>query len=111
MANTIKIKRSAVAAKVPLTTDLQLGELAINTYDGKLYTKKSVSGVESIVDLSAGTSGGASASSPITQSAYVIGQDITLTTNYHGLSLYSAEISAGYSVTVPANAIWTIAVF
>lgn len=40
MANSIKIKRSSVAAKVPVTGDLELGELAINTYDGKLYLKK-----------------------------------------------------------------------
>ena len=40
MANLVKLKRSAVAGKAPLTTDLQLGELAVNTYDGKLYTKK-----------------------------------------------------------------------
>ncbi len=56
MANTIQIKRSAVPAKVPTTGDLQLGELAINTYDGKLYTKKSVSGVDTIVELSGGGS-------------------------------------------------------
>lgn len=53
MANTIKIKRSAVASKVPLTTDLELGELAINTYDGKLYTKKD-NGTASIVEIGAG---------------------------------------------------------
>lgn len=40
MANKVLVKRSAVAAKVPLTTDLSLGELAINTYDGKIYIKK-----------------------------------------------------------------------
>jgi hypothetical protein len=39
MPNVIKIKRSAVPGKVPLTTDLELGELGLNTYDGKLYTK------------------------------------------------------------------------
>jgi hypothetical protein len=51
MANTLKIKRSSVPNKVPLVTDLDLGELAVNTYDGKLYTKKNVAGVETIVDL------------------------------------------------------------
>lgn len=51
MANTVKMKRSSVAAKVPLVGDLDLGEIAINTYDGKLYLKKSVSGVESIVEV------------------------------------------------------------
>ena len=52
MANTIKIKRSAVPAKAPTTGDLALGELALNTYDGKLYTKKD-NGTASIVELSA----------------------------------------------------------
>jgi len=51
MANTIKIKRSAVPSKVPATGDLALGELALNTYDGKLYTKKD-NGTASIVELS-----------------------------------------------------------
>jgi hypothetical protein len=36
-ANIVKFKRSAVAGKAPATTDLQLGELALNTYDGKIY--------------------------------------------------------------------------
>ena len=57
MANTIKVKRSAVPGKTPTTGDLQLGELAINTYDGKLYTKKD-NGVVSIVELTG--SGGSS---------------------------------------------------
>lgn len=52
MANTIKHKQSAVAAKAPVTTDLGLGELAVNTYDGKLYLKKNVSGTETIVEVS-----------------------------------------------------------
>lgn len=54
MANIVKMKQSSVAGKVPLTTDLALGELAINTRDGKLYLKKNVSGVETIVDVTAG---------------------------------------------------------
>lgn len=49
MASTIKLKRSSTASKVPLTTDLALGELALNTYDGLLYFKKSPSNVDSIV--------------------------------------------------------------
>lgn len=60
MANTIKVKRSAVAGKVPAVGDLQLGELAINTYDGKLFLKKNVGGNETIVDV---TSGGLDATS------------------------------------------------
>lgn len=57
MANTFRLKRSAVPSKVPSTGDLQLGELAINTYDGKLYTKKD-NGTASIVEIGAGGGGG-----------------------------------------------------
>lgn len=55
MSQQILIKRSAVSGKVPTTAQLALGELAVNTYDGKLFLKKNVSGVESIIDLGAVT--------------------------------------------------------
>jgi len=57
MANTIKVRRSATPAAVPTTTALALGELAINTNDGKLFLKKSVLGVETIVDVTASGGG------------------------------------------------------
>ena len=53
MANTFRLKRSSVANKVPTTGDLQLGELALNTYDGKLYTKRD-NGTATIVEIGAG---------------------------------------------------------
>ena len=34
-------KKSTVAAKVPLAADLEIGELAVNTADAKIYTKHS----------------------------------------------------------------------
>ncbi len=40
MASPIQLKRSAVAGKVPTTSDLALGELALNTYDGRIFFKK-----------------------------------------------------------------------
>jgi hypothetical protein len=40
MANTIRLKRSAVAGKVPTTSDLSLGEVGMNTYDGALYMRR-----------------------------------------------------------------------
>jgi hypothetical protein len=46
MANpTIKVKRSAVSGKIPTVTQLDLGELAINTFDGKIYTERDRSSV------------------------------------------------------------------
>jgi hypothetical protein len=49
----IKSKRSAIPGRVPTIDQLQLGELALNTYDGRLFLKKSAGGVESIVTLKA----------------------------------------------------------
>ncbi len=51
MATNIVLKRSSTSGAVPSTSDLALGEIAINTYDGKMYTKKTVSGSSSIVEL------------------------------------------------------------
>lgn len=50
MANTVKLKRSAVAGRVPLTTDLDLGEIGVNTHDGKMFLKKD-NGAASIVEM------------------------------------------------------------
>jgi len=60
MSTIIKAKRSSVQGKIPLTSDLELGEFAINTFDGKLYIKKNENGTESIVDVTAGGGGSAS---------------------------------------------------
>ena len=51
MAQTIKLKRSATTGNAPTASQLALGELGINTTDGKLFLKKSVSGTESIVEV------------------------------------------------------------
>src|SRR5210317_691551 len=48
MAQVIKLKRSAVAGKTPQTSSLQLGELAVNTTDGKIYLHRSSSSDDSI---------------------------------------------------------------
>ena len=53
MSTLIKLKRSAVAGRVPTTSQLELGELAINTADGKIYIKQDLNGTESIVEFSA----------------------------------------------------------
>ena len=50
MAQTIKLKRSATSGAVPTTTSLALGEVAINTHDGKVYIKKD-DGAESVIEV------------------------------------------------------------
>ena len=50
MANTILLKRSSTGGSVPSTSDGSLGELIINTRDGRLYTKIN-NGSAAIIDL------------------------------------------------------------
>ncbi len=47
---TIKLKRSSSTGVTPSTSDLELGELAVNTFDGKLFLKKN-DGSDSIVEF------------------------------------------------------------
>ena len=47
----IRLRRSATAGNIPTTSQLDLGELALNTTDGKLYLKKEVGGVQSVVEV------------------------------------------------------------
>ena len=44
-APKVKFKRSSVANKRPSLSNLELGELALNTYDGKLFTRQDTGGV------------------------------------------------------------------
>lgn len=56
MAQTVLLKRTAVADKVPTTTDLSLGELGLNTHDGRAFIKKNDGVSDSIVELVNNTS-------------------------------------------------------
>jgi hypothetical protein len=46
MASKLLLKKSSVAAKVPVAGDLDYGELAINYTDGKLYFKKADNSID-----------------------------------------------------------------
>jgi hypothetical protein len=81
MAQNIILKRSAVPGRVPDTGSINLGEVAINTFDGKLYFKKSgsVESVETIITTNSITSGSIFVSDDITiqQDLYVVRDVIT----------------------------------
>lgn len=59
MAQNILLKRSGVAGKTPTTSSLNVGEIAINTYDGKVFLHKSGSAesIEQIVVTNSTTTG------------------------------------------------------
>jgi len=55
MTTVIKIKKSETASSVPTTSDLQVGEIAVNTADKKIYVRAST-GVVEVANQSTGAS-------------------------------------------------------
>ena len=51
MATPFRLKRSAIEGKRPAESDLQRGELALNTYDGYLYTEREGVGLSTVTNL------------------------------------------------------------
>lgn len=74
MANTIKLKRSSDSGNVPSAGNLSLGELAINTYDGKLFFKKNdgSDSIETIVTTNAQITGSLEMTGAVTSSLTLI---------------------------------------
>jgi len=129
MAQTIKLKRSSVSGNTPATSDLELGEVAINTYDGKMYIKKN-DGSDSIVEIG-GTSGTVTEafktiavsgqSNVVADSAtdtltLVAGSNMTLTTNASGdtfdilpIPANSLVLAAGFDIMTVGTGSGTVA--
>ena len=74
MANRIRLKRSDSNGNVPDVGTLSLGELAVNTYDGKLFFKKNDGSVslESIVTTNAQITGSVELTGAVTSSLTLI---------------------------------------
>jgi|TARA_B100000959_G_scaffold240219_1_gene261315 hypothetical protein len=80
MAQVVKLKRSSVANKVPTIADLSLGELAMNTNDGKVYFEKSGSSVsvQTVLTTDSQTTGSIELTGAVTASKFSgDGSDIT----------------------------------
>jgi len=103
MANTVKIKQSAVPLRVPTTSDLALGELGVNTYDGKLYTRKD-SGTPSIIEIGASSA----SSTPILENLQTVSTSKTLTASSNGISLGPITINTSVTVTIGTSQRWLV---
>jgi len=73
MAQKILLKRSGVSCSIPTTASIDLGELALNTYDGKAFMHKSGSTDEVVQFVVAGsqTSGSISVTGNVTAAGFV----------------------------------------
>lgn len=84
MANKVLLKKSSTAAKVPATSDLDYGELAINYADGKLYFKNSSNVIQSFGSTTA--------------------VRVTSNTNAVAGKVYIADTSGGtFTITLPST--------
>lgn len=72
MTTVIKPKRSEIAASIPTTGQLQVGELAINITDGKIYTKTSSNTIKELGGAGSVTLQGATTAGNITTNDIVL---------------------------------------
>lgn len=99
MAQTIKLKRSATQGAIPSTSQLELGEVAINTYDGRFFLKKEVTGTPTIMEFRS--------ISDIDDLS--IAGTLSLTGTGEELRFYEGSNYVGFSApTLTANQIWVL---
>jgi hypothetical protein len=89
MAIAIRPKRSETALSVPSASDLEVGELAINIADQKIYTKTSGGSVVEVASASSGGGSGENVSWSITQSSH--GFAVADVVYYNGSSYAKAQ--------------------
>lgn len=115
MANKIVLKKSSVASKVPLSTDLEVGEIAVNLTDQKLYSKKSDG---TVILVGSGVSGGGDVVGPASATDNAIArfdsttgkliQNSTVTIDDNGTLANVNAISLDTTPTTPPTTAGTI---
>ena len=97
MAQVLKLKRTAVNGKIPTTSHLELGELAMNTFDGRIFLKKD-SGTPIITEiLTTNTEGSITGS--LNLNGDITANNLTLTGN----ATIDGNITLGGNITIGDN--------
>jgi len=104
MPNKIILKKSSVANKVPLATDLDVGELAVNLADAKLYSKNAGG---TVISVGGGGSGNVTTNA-LFEHANTITANYTIATGNNAISAGAITIANGITVTVPNGSTWSI---
>lgn len=94
MAQVLKLKRTSVQGKVPNISNLELGELAVNTYDGRLFFEKDngTLSIQEILVTNSNVSGSLILNGDITASNLLLTGDSTIDGNlYLGGTIYIGD--------------------
>jgi hypothetical protein len=80
MAQNIILKRSALPGKVPTTTSLNVGEIAVNTHDGKLFIKRSGSfeSIEEVITTNTTNTGSITLTQTGSFGEIIVSQDVNI---------------------------------
>ena len=89
----IKLRRSATANAIPTTSNLDLGELALNTNDGKLYMKTTEGSLDSVIQVGSATDSYFKIRKSVTQTLTV--KVVAKTTDH---AYYGTGSSLGYNI-------------
>ena len=109
MANTIKLKRGS--GSDPSASDLAVGEVAIRTDEGKLFTKKDDGSVAEITGGGGGATGGGSdrvffENAQTVTTNYTIGDTFGAACN--AMAAGPITINSGVTVTINSGEVLTI---
>jgi hypothetical protein len=105
MANVLIPKKSTVAAKVPTTSDLALGEIAINHADKKLYARHPSSGIVQAIGGSSAYLVQAAFASPY---SYIGRAPLGTATTSSGWDITRIEVASdGSTTTLNATGAWS----
>jgi hypothetical protein len=101
MAQVVKLKRTAVQGKVPSTSNLELGELAINTYDGRIFFEKNDGdpSIQQIVATDSLTTGSINISAAVTSSYVKVTNDLLV----EGDATINGDLTLGGNIFIGDN--------
>jgi hypothetical protein len=72
-----QIRPIGVSGSIPSVNQLALGDIAINTYDGKAYIKKAIGNTQSIIELGSDGGGSSISASYALSSSYALNGGVT----------------------------------